>query len=366
MGGQSPGGERQWAADKRDFVADWRDDRASERDLAGDARDATADAREVALDQRERLLDLRPDGLGSVADAAAAVRRLSAPPAREQARVDRAQRGRERDTAAGARHEATARRVEATPVTLLASAFATIAEHLYAADSYDEVLQRIAQTAVSTVAGCEMASVTLREQGGHRTGATTAAGASAIDQAQYDAHEGPCLDAVDDPIVYAPAFPDARWPTLAARPVELGAQSVASYRLTGGVATEETGGSLNTYGVEADAFGDDAQQIGLVLAAHAATAARAVRERGALQDLAHNLDQALLARDVIGQAKGILMERLKIGPEEAFDALRMASNHLNEKLRSVASTVSRTGEFDAADPRSARRRPSTAANLPST
>ena len=33
------------------------------------------------------------------------------------------------------------------------------------------------------------------------------------------------------PIVYAKSFPDNRWPTLASRPVELGAQSVASYRL---------------------------------------------------------------------------------------------------------------------------------------
>ena len=47
------------------------------------------------------------------------------------------------------------------PTTRLASAFAAIAEHLYAADSFDAVLLRIAETAVSTVAGCQMASVTL-------------------------------------------------------------------------------------------------------------------------------------------------------------------------------------------------------------
>ena len=137
----------------------------------------------------------------------------------------------ERRGAAGAREEATRRRLEATPTTRLASAFAAIAEHLYTAGSYDAVLLRIAETAVRTVAGCQMASVTLSEHGAYRTASTTDVAASAVDQAQYDAQEGPCLDAVDTPIVYAQSFPDTRWPTLSSRPAELGAKSAASYRL---------------------------------------------------------------------------------------------------------------------------------------
>lgn len=66
-------------------------------------------------------------------------------------------------------------------------------------------------------------------------------------------------------------------------------------------------------------------------------------------DGAENLNKALLSRDVIGQAKGILMERLKITPEDAFDALRRSSNRLNEKLHTVAATVAETGDFDTRD-----------------
>ena len=62
-----------------------------------------------------------------------------------------------------------------------------------------------------------------------------------------------------------------------------------------------------------------------------------------------NLHKALLSRDVIGQAKGILMERLKLTPEEAFDVLRHASNRLNEKLHVVALNLAETGELDARD-----------------
>jgi AmiR/NasT family two-component response regulator len=44
-------------------------------------------------------------------------------------------------------------------------------------------------------------------------------------------------------------------------------------------------------------------------------------------------------RDVIGQAKGILMEREKCSEEEAFEILRDVSSRLHRKLREVASDV---------------------------
>ena len=226
-------------------------------------------------------------------------------------------------------------------------AFADIAEQLYDADNFDDVLLRIAEAAVSTIAGCRMASVTLSERSGYRTAASTDSAATAVDQAQYESQEGPCLDAVDAPMVYAQSFPDERWPTLASRPTESGVQSALSYRLaasSSGIA-DSGGGSLNSYGIIPDAFSDTAQEIGLILAAHASVAARAVDERSTLQSLGRDLQQALLSREVIGQAKGILMERLKVTPEDAFDLLRRASQHLNVKLREVARGLAETGEF---------------------
>ncbi|MGO4359986.1 ANTAR domain-containing protein [Terrabacter sp. RAF57] len=342
--------ERGWAAEKRDFVGDRRDEVADERDVAGDVRDLKADARERALDQRERELAAKEAELGLARDSAGAVTNRDDAEARERARQDRDGSRAERHAAAGAREDATDRRLEATPTTRLASAFADIAGNLYAADSYDAILLRIAETAVSTVAGCRMASVTVGEDGTYRTASTTDASASAVDQAQYDAREGPCLDAMAAPIVYAKSFPDNRWPTLSSRPADLGAHSAASYRLaTVTQAARSSGASLNTYGAEPDAFSEEAQQIGLILAAHASMASRAVRERDGLADVAENLHKALLNRDVIGQAKGILMERLKLTPEDAFDALRQASNLLNEKLHRVALTLAETGELHSPD-----------------
>jgi hypothetical protein len=351
MATQSPDEERQWAAEKRDFVADRRDELAAKRDAVADARDAVADERQRELDTWERQLQAQATELGHGADdAVAAAQRAEAAAGRERARRDRVDEEVAREAAAADRDDAARRRLKANPSTRLASAFAEIAEQLYAADSFDEVLQRIAETTVGTVAGCDMASITVRQRGTYLTAATTAAAASAVDQAQYDANEGPCLEAFETPIVYAPAFPDTRWPTLSTRPAELGAQSIVSFQLdAASLANADTGGSLNAYGGEPDAFTDEAKNIGLILAAHASMAAGAAHQRRALQDLAVNLNKALLSRDVIGQAKGILMERCKMTPEDAFDALRQASQRLNEKLHAVAARLAETGEFITGD-----------------
>ena len=57
------------------------------------------------------------------------------------------------------------------------------------------------------------------------------------------------------------------------------------------------------------------------------------------------LEEALLSRDVIGQAKGILMERLHITPDQAFEELRTVSQQHNMKLKEVAAELAQTGEW---------------------
>jgi ANTAR domain len=340
--------ERAWAADKRDFVADRRDEVADERDRVADTRDRTAAEREAALDKWERQLDARTPELGvAVEESGASAQRAEARAGRSQARQNRDAAGAKRTIAAADRDESTKRRQADAPPTRLAMVFADIAEQLYSADSFDDVLSRIAEAAVSTIAGSRMASVTLCERSGYRTAASTDPAASAVDQAQYQSHEGPCLDAVDAAMVYAQSFPDERWPSLASRPTESGVQSALSYRLAAASSgtADSGGGSLNSYGVIPYAFNDTAQEIGLILAAHASMAARVVEERGTLQSIGRDLQQVLLSRDVIGQAKGILMERLEITPEDAFDLLRRSSQHLNLKLREVARGLVETGEF---------------------
>ena len=67
---------------------------------------------------------------------------------------------------------------------------------------------------------------------------------------------------------------------------------------------DRTAGALNVFSHRADVWDTDAETTGAVLAAHAATAILAQRQDEQLQ-------AALLTRDRIGQAKGIIMATLR-------------------------------------------------------
>jgi AmiR/NasT family two-component response regulator len=67
----------------------------------------------------------------------------------------------------------------------------------------------------------------------------------------------------------------------------------------------------------------------MVLAALAGVALSAVVDRRGAQKHSSNLMRALLSREVIGQAKGILTEREHITADQAFGILPRASQHLN-------------------------------------
>lgn len=356
MSVEPDGDEAAWAADKRDFIADARDEAADRRDAAADARDAAADAREAITDEREAELKAWEAELAArakelnraLAEAEAAGNRADARTARTQAREDRVDATQGRHEADVERGLARDERFRLAQPSLLALAFASIAEYLYDAVTSDDVLTRIAEVAVATVAGGDMASVTLLETGSYRTVGSTSQEASAVDQAQYDADQGPCLDAITSPIVNAPAFPDARWPALGPQPIEHGVRSSLSYQLSASRSgsVRSGPGSLSIYASSRAAFDQEAQEIGFILAAHASLAAKAVGERLTLEDAGRHPQNALLSRDVIGQAKGILMERLKTTPEAAFDILRSSSQRLNVKLREVALRLTETGEVD--------------------
>lgn len=73
--------------------------------------------------------------------------------------------------------------------------------------------------------------------------------------------------------------------------------------------------------------------------------ARVARTQSELLREVYHLQLAIQSRDVIGQAKGILMERQRITAERAFDVLRERSQHLNVKLFEIAEHLSRTGEL---------------------
>jgi hypothetical protein len=92
-----------------------------------------------------------------------------------------------------------------------------------------------------------------------------------------------------------------------------------------------------------DARADAADARALVSDARADAAdARAVESDAradAADEKAAHLQVALDSRGVIGMAMGILMHAENIGPEEAFEVLRHASQNQNKKLHAVAAEL---------------------------
>jgi AmiR/NasT family two-component response regulator len=62
----------------------------------------------------------------------------------------------------------------------------------------------------------------------------------------------------------------------------------------------------------------------------------------------HHLETALQSSRRIGAALGVLMARLRITLDAAFDLLSTASPHRNRKLRDLAEDILYTGTLDRA------------------
>ena len=88
-------------------------------------------------------------------------------------------------------------------------------------------------------------------------------------------------------------------------------------------------GALNLYGAAAGVFTTDSQIVGALFAQHAAVALASSTRDDQLTD-------AIATRDVIGQAKGILMHRNRITGQQTFTLLVHTSQHTQIKLVDIA------------------------------
>jgi GAF domain-containing protein len=202
-----------------------------------------------------------------------------------------------------------------------------------------QVLNRVVSLAVAMVPSADEATITMvRARRQVYSAAATGDLARWFDVLQDETGEGPCLDAMwrEQTVRVDDLASDPRWPVLGPRAAERGVGSMLCFQL---FVHEDTLGALDLLAHEKAAFTDESEHVGLLLASHAAIA---------VAD-AQKLDHAaitLVNRDVIGQAKGILMERFKITADEAFNVLAKVSQDTNRKVYAVAEDLTRTGTLD--------------------
>jgi GAF domain-containing protein len=220
----------------------------------------------------------------------------------------------------------------------LAVTLGELARSLHDDDGVEDTLRSIVSAAVGTVPGTQEAALSVIEaRRTVRTRAGTADLVYQVDQAQYDTGEGPCLDALYEQhtVRLSDMATETRWPRFTARAAELGVGSMLSFQL---YVEQDNLGALNLYSSDTDAFTDESEQVGLLFATHAAVAMADAQTK---QHLSH----AMAVRDLIGQAKGILMERHKLTGDQAFSLLVKTSQNTNTKLIDVARYLVETGEL---------------------
>lgn len=234
--------------------------------------------------------------------------------------------------------------------SLLGMQFAQVAEYLFDADSVQNVLERIVIAAVQIVPGARLASITLRDEHGRfSTPVQTHPLATALDELQYTHDEGPCVAATrasSTGLVGSPGLArDPQWPSWGPAAAERGMHSVLSVGLFPHHEPPRVG-AVNCYSPYPDGLDAEPEvaNVALLLGAHAATALTTQQRLESTDYENHQLRGALERRDVIGQAKGILMHRRRISAGEAFDILRKASQDLHIKLADIAATLATNPE----------------------
>jgi GAF domain-containing protein len=221
----------------------------------------------------------------------------------------------------------------------------------------DGLLQTVADLAKSVLPGGLEVSVTLVAGDRPTTIVSTGQVAIHLDETQYEDGRGPCLHAATTGQLteVADTRADHRWPDFTARAVERGTLSSLSVPLA---IDEEpkVSGALNFYAREPNAFDGPSRTAAVAFGRHAAVASRTAYAYQIARDTAYNLHTALESRAVIDQAKGVLVERHKLTPDQAFDLLVRVSMHSNRKVRDVADHLVHTGDLPDVGRRGTGRR----------
>lgn len=224
----------------------------------------------------------------------------------------------------------------------------------------DTVLGELTEGFVKWLPGARYASITIASRDGTvRTAAATVGYPAALDEIRQRHHKGPGLSTaweqhvvrIDDVAL------GQRWPDYC-RDVaqETSVRSIVSFEL---FADNRTVGALNFYAEQPHAFDDEAVELGLIFATHTAVVWNTVRRD-------EQFRSALASRDIIGQAKGMLMERFNIDAVQAFEILKRLSQDSNTPVAAIARRLvecrhAAAGPMSGADK---ARRPATIACEP--
>lgn len=203
-------------------------------------------------------------------------------------------------------------------------------------DSVEETFAGVTASVTALIAAADCADIlVIAGRKKFQSHAATSELPVRLDSLQEQLDEGPCVDAARrDVLVRCDDFAaDTRWPRFGPAAAEAGVRSSLSFQL---YTSDDTVGALNIFSSAANAFGHDDEELGAMLATHAAVAVYAANKT-------QQFGSALASRDVIGQAKGMLMERYRVDAVHAFGLLAKLSQDANIPITDLSADIVRLG-----------------------
>jgi transcriptional regulator with GAF, ATPase, and Fis domain len=205
--------------------------------------------------------------------------------------------------------------------------------HQRASFDVPALLRDVIDAAVGSVPGADYAGITVsRRRRLSETVSATHRYPVLLDEIQNRSQQGPSLSAaaLDEIVRIDDLADDDRWSSyrkeaLAQTPV----RSILSMPMFREGSTTST---LSFYAESTRAFDELSAQLGRIFATHAALVWNMMRRD-------QQFRTALVSRDVIGQAKGRMMERFNIDADAAFEMLKLMSQDSNTPIAQVAQRV---------------------------
>lgn len=199
-------------------------------------------------------------------------------------------------------------------------------------DDVSAVLAELTERAVRLIPAVEHAGITVSNKGEVRSESSSGPFPAELDRIQVECGTGPCLCAVeDDGLVRVDDVEhDYRWPRYSSAVVD---RTPIRSVLSVAVVSDSPGVSaVNVYAEKPNAFDVGTTRAVQTFAAYAGVAWTMARRDKQFRE-------ALASRHVIGQAKGMIMERFGVDAAQAFDLLKRLSQSSNTPLARIAGEL---------------------------
>jgi GAF domain-containing protein len=201
-------------------------------------------------------------------------------------------------------------------------------------------LRRVTELATRTVNGCAGATA-VRWSAGEATEPLDQAGThpdlAYLTEIQCARRAGPIYDVArtETPVFCADTLAETRWPDYTPLALQRGVRCFADtvYR-TGPVIV-----TLTMYGVVPGALDRRELSLGALLAAQGGAAVSNTRLYEDAHRAATQLRQAVEARSIVDQAKGVLMHAMGCDADTAFNELKRISQTRHVKLTAIAQRI---------------------------